>query len=208
MTRPLLSFFAVLLLGVPVVRACPPYRSYATPYRAPVVHEEVVPVAAVFVPIAVPLYGVSFNPNYLVPPALTSAQPVVPASGGPLAATPGAAAAPAPTVSPSAAAAQPSGAGRLAPTGPGVALLASKCASCHGADVSAAKGHGLTLFSGGQLVPVNDALALKIVRQVATGKMPRGSTLADPEIESILSVFDAPTKTSPPSPASAPGVSP
>ncbi len=74
--RPLLSFFAVLAVGLPCVSACPPVCRYSTPYRAPVVHDVyVAPLAAVYVPVAVPVptFTVGYAPAPLLSTALSGA---------------------------------------------------------------------------------------------------------------------------------------
>lgn len=177
MIRYPLSFFAVLLVGLPVVHACP-RACYHAPFVAPVV---VVPTAPVFVPIAIPLYGVSYQPGYQLPPAVVAAP--LPPTTPPVAVSPAAAPAPIPAA-PSITAPQASGA--TAPAGAKASMLQTLCASCHGEQTAATKGKGLVIVQGGLRAALSPQQTKDALKAVWTGTMPRGSKPTDEQVSQAI----------------------
>lgn len=73
---------------------------------------------------------------------------------------------------------------------PGVAVLKKSCVACHDAS-TAKKGGGVVFFEGGNLMKLNDKQALSIVREIYSGRMPKGSKITDEDVGAIMGLLDS-----------------
>lgn len=78
-------------------------------------------------------------------------------------------------------------------------VFQNRCASCHDAPIATSKGAGIVLTSGGNLAPISDKIAVKILVALQTGTMPKtGPKLTDEEFEtSVLGVSNLVSRSSP-----------
>ncbi len=71
--------------------------------------------------------------------------------------------------------------------GDGAKVVISNCARCHDVSVAASLGKGIKLSSGGKLLDWDSDLTLRVIREVDSGRMPKGSKkLTDTEGSAIM----------------------
>lgn len=75
---------------------------------------------------------------------------------------------------------------RDAAAAPHVAIMAAKCAKCHDESTAAAQGGGLTLLKAGQVVELDAATVAQVIKDVYSGKMPKGGKCSDEEVARII----------------------
>lgn len=73
----------------------------------------------------------------------------------------------------------------------GLEVMQKKCASCHGAKVSADKGAGFTLLTeGGTMAELTDKQFLAMYRQLLSGKMPKNDKMEEDEGAALTQYLD------------------
>lgn len=65
-------------------------------------------------------------------------------------------------------------------------MLQQKCASCHDISVAVMKGKSITLFTGGAPMQWTPETIGKVIREVSSGHMPRGSKLSQEEFTAVV----------------------
>ena len=65
-------------------------------------------------------------------------------------------------------------------------IFQAKCALCHAKDNAQAKGRGLILIDGQKLAPLTDAQKLAVIRELYSGRMPKGGKATDEEVALVI----------------------
>lgn len=71
------------------------------------------------------------------------------------------------------------------PAGKGVLLGA--CVACHDRTTAPAKGKGLVLSDGGKLLPLDPLMTGKVLKEVSSGRMPKGAKLTNDQFNELMS---------------------
>ncbi len=79
---------------------------------------------------------------------------------------------------------------QAAPDHDGAKILVVSCSKCHDASNAKNKGGGFTLTSGASLAPLNDSQTLAVVREIYSGRMPKGSKLTDADVGAVIEWID------------------
>jgi mono/diheme cytochrome c family protein len=72
----------------------------------------------------------------------------------------------------------------------GVKILTASCSKCHDGTIAKTKGGGVVLTEGGVLVALTDSQMLAIVREIYSGRMPKGSKLTDADVGTVIEWVD------------------
>lgn len=176
-------------------------RTFVHPtYYQPVVQEvqvkKVVAVEYLALPVVVPAYAVGYNqPSTVIPtpaiaPAPSSCETKLTEVSAKLAALEARIEAALTAEAPSSLPPGAQGAGR-----PKVKTLVSKCASCHDSTVATTKGGKLVLFDKGAATSWTNEVVGKVLREVSSGRMPKGGKLTSDEFTAIAQeIFDLNSK--------------
>jgi hypothetical protein len=181
--RLIATLFLLLACAGPSL-ACPPVF-----HRPAVVVKEVVTPAIIaeFVPVIVAI------PQYSVGPA-TYVPPTAPPAAGPALSPPAEAALKARIAELEAKLAGQAQPAAAAPTSAAVAIMQSRCASCHESQSAQAKGGGFVLFQGALLAPLDLRAGGKIAGKVYSGKMPPKNSgiapLTDEDVGAIMALVE------------------
>lgn len=67
----------------------------------------------------------------------------------------------------------------------GLQSALGKCIACHDKNAAQAKGGGFVMFDGGATVKLTDLQGMEVLKQVRSGKMPKGAKLVAAEKDAI-----------------------
>jgi mono/diheme cytochrome c family protein len=153
----------------------------AVVHHAAVVQQVVAPIAvAAYVPVQVPVYSVSYGSHAsderlaslekkfdaLVEALKAPQQPQQPTPQNPT---------------------MPKAEG-----GKGLSLLQTHCAACHDATIARAKGADFAIFSSGAMVKLSSKEIVKVLAEIRTNRMPKGTTkLTDEEYSHVAEYLES-----------------
>ena len=72
----------------------------------------------------------------------------------------------------------------------GAKILVVSCSKCHDVSNAKNKGGGFVLTNGASLAPLNDSQVLAIVREIYSGRMPKGTKLSDADVGAVIEWID------------------
>jgi mono/diheme cytochrome c family protein len=180
----LIAIIALLGIALSVEANCRARVVVQQVYAQPVVHQVVqqvvTPIAvAAYVPVQVPVYSVSYG-SHASDERLASLEKKFDALVEALKAPQQPAPQPQNPTMPK------------AEGGKGLSLLQTHCAACHDATIARAKGADFAIFSGGAMVKLSHKEIVKVLAEIRTNRMPKGTTkLTDEEYSHVAEYLES-----------------